>query len=98
MLRDAFISGAVLIADNKREVDELNVYPVPDGDTGTNMSMTVSAAARRIPAVEENSASKVAECISSASLRDVAEQVSIHGSSPESTLHTATTYLFIISL
>lgn len=41
MLRDAIISAAVTINNRKREVDELNVYPVPDGDTGTNMSMTI---------------------------------------------------------
>ena len=46
VLRDAFMSGAITIANNKRSVDELNVYPVPDGDTGTNMSMTMSAALR----------------------------------------------------
>ena len=36
-LRDAIISGANNIANNRRAVDELNVFPVPDGDTGTNM-------------------------------------------------------------
>lgn len=41
MLRDAVISAAITINNRKREVDELNVYPVPDGDTGTNMSMTI---------------------------------------------------------
>ena len=41
LLRDAIISAAVTIGNRKREVDELNVYPVPDGDTGTNMSMTI---------------------------------------------------------
>ena len=41
ILRDAYISGAVTIANRKKEVDRLNVYPVPDGDTGTNMSMTM---------------------------------------------------------
>lgn len=69
MLKKVFLSGANNLENNKKMIDDLNVFPVPDGDTGTNMSMTVSAAARRIPAVEENSASKVAECISSASLR-----------------------------
>lgn len=43
-LRDAIISGANNIAKHRAEVDELNVFPVPDGDTGTNMSMTVTAA------------------------------------------------------
>ncbi len=44
VLRDAIISGANSIRKNSAEVDELNVFPVPDGDTGTNMSMTVTAA------------------------------------------------------
>ena len=41
LLRDAVISAAITLNNRKREVDELNVYPVPDGDTGTNMSMTI---------------------------------------------------------
>ena len=44
ILRDAFISGANSISNNKKSVDELNVFPVPDGDTGTNMSMTMGNA------------------------------------------------------
>lgn len=44
MFRDAVISAAITINNRKREVDELNVYPVPDGDTGTNMSMTIGNA------------------------------------------------------
>ena len=44
-LRDAILSGANNIANQRTRVDELNVFPVPDGDTGTNMSLTMSAAA-----------------------------------------------------
>ena len=44
ILRDAFISGANVISNKKKSIDELNVFPVPDGDTGTNMSMTLSNA------------------------------------------------------
>ena len=44
VLRDAIISAANNISKHRAEVDELNVFPVPDGDTGTNMSMTVQAA------------------------------------------------------
>ena len=44
-LRDAVLSGANHIANNRQKVDELNVFPVPDGDTGTNMSMTIGNAA-----------------------------------------------------
>ena len=39
---------------NKKAVDELNVYPVPDGDTGTNMSMTMSAALRELERLDDN--------------------------------------------
>ncbi len=69
LLKKVFLSGANNLENNKHMVDDLNVFPVPDGDTGTNMSMTVSAAARKIHSVEENSVSKVAEAIASASLR-----------------------------
>ena len=44
VLRDAIISGANAIENNRQKVDELNVFPVPDGDTGTNMSLTMSSA------------------------------------------------------
>ena len=44
LFRDAVISGANNIANNRAAVDELNVFPVPDGDTGTNMSMTIGNA------------------------------------------------------
>ena len=47
-LRDAFLSGANNIVNHKQEVDELNVFPVPDGDTGTNMSMTLSNAKKEL--------------------------------------------------
>lgn len=48
MFRDAVISAAITINNRKREVDELNVYPVPDGDTGTNMSMTIGNAVEEL--------------------------------------------------
>ncbi len=50
-LRDAIISGANNIAYHRAEVDELNVFPVPDGDTGTNMSMTTAAAGEELMAL-----------------------------------------------
>ena len=46
VLRDSMISGANSIANQRSQIDELNVFPVPDGDTGTNMSMTIGAAKR----------------------------------------------------
>ena len=70
ILRDAFISAAVTIANKKREVDILNVYPVPDGDTGTNMSMTMSNALRELRFMDDNATvSQVAETTASALLR-----------------------------
>lgn len=48
LFRDAVISASNLINNHRKDVDALNVFPVPDGDTGTNMSMTISAAAREM--------------------------------------------------
>ncbi|MBQ1554427.1 MAG: DAK2 domain-containing protein [Clostridia bacterium] len=48
VLRDAIISGANVIENKKRSVDELNIFPVPDGDTGTNMSMTMTAGRKEL--------------------------------------------------
>ncbi len=63
-LRDAILSGANNIANQRTRVDELNVFPVPDGDTGTNMSMTVGAAGKELEALPDSctvaEASKVA--------------------------------------
>jgi len=70
ILRDAMINGAICIANEKRAVDELNVYPVPDGDTGTNMSMTMSAALRALELLADDvPVSQVAETAASALLR-----------------------------
>ena len=68
-LRDALLSGANNIINCKQQVDELNVFPVPDGDTGTNMSMTIGAAARELALLDGESASKVASVNASALLR-----------------------------
>lgn len=70
MLRDAFISGAISIANEKRSVDELNVYPVPDGDTGTNISMTMANALRELENISDDaSVEEVADKTASALLR-----------------------------
>lgn len=53
VLKGAFISGANNMQNHRKEVDALNVFPVPDGDTGTNMSMTASAAVRELLVVDE---------------------------------------------
>ncbi len=70
MLRDAVISAANSVANNKRSVDELNVFPVPDGDTGTNMSMTMSNALRELKRIDDNATvTQVADVTASSMLR-----------------------------
>lgn len=70
MFRDAVISAAITINNNKREIDELNVYPVPDGDTGTNMSMTIGNAVDELKRMPDSvSISDVANSAASALLR-----------------------------
>ncbi|MBQ8304361.1 MAG: DAK2 domain-containing protein [Clostridia bacterium] len=68
-LRDAIISGANHISNNRKQVDDLNVFPVPDGDTGTNMSMTINNAARELASVQNATAGEVATITASALLR-----------------------------
>ena len=68
-LRDAMISASNVLAGQKQQVDELNIFPVPDGDTGTNMSMTFSAAARELARLSEPTVSQTADTASSALLR-----------------------------
>lgn len=70
MLRDAVISGANNIINNKNMVDELNVFPVPDGDTGTNMSMTIRNAVAELKMMGDDvSVGAVAKTTASAMLR-----------------------------
>ncbi len=70
MLRDAVISASNNVAAHRREIDALNVFPVPDGDTGTNMSMTLGAAAREAAVMPDDvSLSDASERIASALLR-----------------------------
>lgn len=70
LLKTALCSAAVVIDRSRRKIDELNVYPVPDGDTGTNMSMTMSAAKRDLSVLpDEVTVAEVAEKAASAMLR-----------------------------
>lgn len=70
MLRDAIVSGANNILKNKNMVDELNVFPVPDGDTGTNMSMTIKNALPELKMMsDEVTVGNVADATASAMLR-----------------------------
>ncbi len=68
-LRDAMISASNSLAQKKQSVDELNVFPVPDGDTGTNMSMTLANAARELSRLKDPTVSEVADTASAALLR-----------------------------
>ena len=69
-LKNAYMSAAVTISDRRREVDELNVYPVPDGDTGTNMSMTMNNALKELEQSADGlGADRVADICASALLR-----------------------------
>ena len=70
VFRDAVISAANKLGDNKKSVDELNVFPVPDGDTGTNMSMTISNAALALKNLPDDvDVSEVAKTAASGMLR-----------------------------
>ena len=70
IFRDALLSASNHIVNQKQQVDELNVFPVPDGDTGTNMSMTISSAARELAVMDRPGAiGEVASVASSALLR-----------------------------
>ena len=68
-LRDAIISAANVMSAEKQAVDALNIFPVPDGDTGTNMSMTISAAGRELARLQEPTVTEVADAASAAMLR-----------------------------
>ena len=69
ILRDAIISAANNLSNNRKQTDDLNVFPVPDGDTGTNMSMTLANSARELEKVSGETAGKVASINASALLR-----------------------------
>lgn len=69
MVKNAFLAGAKGLSDKKEWINELNVFPVPDGDTGTNMTLTIMAAAKEVAALEDPSMEQLAKAISSGSLR-----------------------------
>lgn len=69
ILRDAIISAANNLSNNRKRVDDLNIFPVPDGDTGTNMSMTISNSARELEKLSGETAGKVASVNAAALLR-----------------------------
>ncbi len=69
MLQKAFLAGAKGLEAKKEWINELNVFPVPDGDTGTNMTMTIMSAAKEVAAIENPTMETLAKAISSGSLR-----------------------------
>lgn len=69
IFRDAIISGANNICSQKQELNDLNIFPVPDGDTGTNMSMTITSAAEELKKMEDADICDVASKTASAMLR-----------------------------
>ncbi|MDO4295457.1 MAG: DAK2 domain-containing protein [bacterium] len=69
MLQKMFLAAAKGLESKKEWINELNVFPVPDGDTGTNMTMTIMAAAREVAAIEKPDMKSLAKAISSGSLR-----------------------------
>ncbi len=69
MFKKMFLAGAQNIEAKKEYINELNVFPVPDGDTGTNMSLTIMAAAKEVTALERPDMKDLAKAISSGSLR-----------------------------
>lgn len=69
LMKQAFLAGAQGLEAKKEWINELNVFPVPDGDTGTNMTMTIMAAAKEVAALEKPTMETLARAISSGSLR-----------------------------
>lgn len=69
MLQKAFLSGAKGLEAKKEWINELNVFPVPDGDTGTNMTLTIMAAAKEVAAIEQPTMENLSKAMSSGSLR-----------------------------
>ena len=68
-VQKCFLAGAYRLEAKKEYINELNVFPVPDGDTGTNMSLTIMAAAKEVSALSDASMEQVMKAVSSGSLR-----------------------------
>lgn len=69
LMKRAFLAGAQGLEAKKEWINELNVFPVPDGDTGTNMTLTIMSAAKEVGSIEEDTMEALAKAISSGSLR-----------------------------
>jgi len=69
MLKDMFLSGAALLAKNRESIDALNVFPVPDGDTGTNMTQTMATAVKELASRTFPTVSDVASTVAKGALK-----------------------------
>lgn len=69
LLQTMIVAGAKLLDEKKQMINELNVFPVPDGDTGTNMSLTMLAAAKEVESIEATSIGAIGKAASTGSLR-----------------------------
>ena len=69
LLQQMFLSGAATLESNKEKINDLNVFPVPDGDTGTNMTMTINSAADEVRCIENPTMDNLSKAISTGSLR-----------------------------
>ena len=69
LLQQMFLSGAATLESNKEKINDLNVFPVPDGDTGTNMTMTINSAADEVRCIENPTMDDLSKAISTGSLR-----------------------------
>ena len=69
MLKEMFSSGAALLTQNRESVDALNVFPVPDGDTGTNMTQTINSAIKEMNAKRYTSVADVADAVARGALK-----------------------------
>ncbi len=69
MFRKMVLTGAKLLDNNRAKVDALNVFPVPDGDTGTNMSLTIQSAVKELGGCTHNNFVEVCDCVSKGALK-----------------------------
>ena len=69
LLKKMILDGAALLEKNKQSIDALNVFPVPDGDTGTNMSLTMVSAVKELMAAQDDSVSAVAQAVARGALK-----------------------------
>ena len=69
LLQSMFVAGAKLLDEKKQMVNEMNVFPVPDGDTGTNMSLTMLAAAKEVEKIDPTNIVEIGNAAASGSLR-----------------------------